>query len=216
MMKTNILKTKSFWLSVVICLLPIALSAVFYDEMPDMVATHFGIDFEPDGFSTKWTAAFMIPSIMLALNVFTWIIIEADPKKQAINEKLKAIIRWIIPVLSVIVQCGIVMYAVKNINIVRFVPLMIGILFIIIGNYLPKCRQNFTTGIKIPWTLASEENWNKTHRFAGKLWIIGGFLLAVYTFFEMSVFVFIGVLVLMVIIPSVYSYLMYRKEQSER
>lgn len=215
MMRINIFKIKSFWLSVVICLLPIALSAVFYDKMPDMTATHFGIDFEPDGFSPKWMAVFVIPSFMLALNVFTWIIIEADPKGQGINEKMKGIIRWIIPVLSVIVQCGIVMYAVKGMNIVRFVPLIIGILFIITGNYLPKCRQNFTAGIRLPWTLASEENWNRTHRFAGKLWIVGGFLMTMYTFFEMSVFVFIGVLMLTVIVPAVYSYLLYRNGKSE-
>lgn len=213
MMRINIFKTKSFWLSMVICLLPITLSAVLYDKMPDMVATHFDIHFEPDGFSPKWQAAFMIPSFMLVINAFTWFIMETDPKKQGINNKLKNIIRWTIPALSVVMQCGIIMYSInENINIARFVPLFIGVLFIVMGNYLPKCRQNFTTGIRLPWTLASEENWNRTHRFAGKLWIVGGFVMALYTFF---IPVFVGIIVLMVVMPAVYSYLIYRKEKSE-
>lgn len=211
-MKNNIFKTKSFWLSMAICLLPVVLSAVFYNKMPDKVATHFGTDFAPDGFSPKWQAAFMIPSFMLVLNIFTWAVIEADPKKQGINKHLKSIIRWTIPILSLVMQSGIVMYSInENINIARFVPLITGILFIVIGNYLPKCKQNFTTGIKIPWTLASEENWNRTHRMAGKLWIAGGFVMTIYTFFEIHIAVFVGMIFIVTVVPAVYSYRLYKK-----
>lgn len=211
-MKSNIFKTKSFWLSVVICLLPIILSAAFYDRMPDMVATHFGVDYAVNGFSPKFQAAFLIPLFMLVLNIFTWFIMESDPKKQGINKKLKNIIRWIIPILSVTVQSGIIMYSVnEKINMVRFVPMLVGVLFILIGNYFPKCKQNFTTGIKLPWTLSSEENWNRTHRTAGKLWIIGGFVMTIYTFFEMHIAVFVCVIVFVSVIPAIYSYALYRK-----
>lgn len=211
-MKSNIFKTKSFWLSVAMCLFPIVLSAAFYNKMPDMVATHFGVDNVPDGFSPKWQAAFLIPSFMMVLNVFTWFIIESDPKKQGINKKLKNIIRWIIPILSVVMQCSIIMYSInENINIVRFVPLLIGILFVVIGNYLPKSKQSYTTGIKLPWTLASEENWNKTHRVAGKLWVVGGFAMMIYTFFELPLFIFIGVIFVIVFVPAIYSYGLYKK-----
>ena len=113
--------------------------------------------------------------------------------------------------MSVIVQCVIIMFSVKGINLVRFVPMLIGILFIIIGNYLPKCRQNFTMGVRLPWTLASEENWNRTHRLAGKLWIIGGLLMTLYTMIEMHMIFFIAVVFVMTLIPAIYSYTLYRK-----
>ena len=70
----------------------------------------------------------------------------------------------------------------KEMNPALIVSLLLGFMFIIIGNYLPKCKQNFTLGIKIKWTLENEENWNKTHRFAGKVWFIGGFIMLLTAF----------------------------------
>ena len=211
-MKNNIFKTKSFWISVALCLIPIVLSAVFYNQMPDMVATHFGFDNQPDSYSPKWLAAFLIPLVMLAANAVCWFAINAEPKQQGINKNIKRFILWMIPILSVVVQCIIITYSVSGINLVSFVPLLIGVLFIIIGNYLPKCRHNYTMGIKLPWTLASEENWNRTHRMAGRIWIIGGVIMMLYTFIQMHYALFLTVIAIMVIIPAVYSYVIYRRE----
>ncbi len=210
-MRSNILKIKGFYLSLVICLIPIILSLVFYDKMPDMVVTHWNFKNEPDGFSPKWAVVFLIPAILFALNILVWFAVNAEPKKQGINRNIKSIVLWMLPVMSVIVQCVIIMFSVKGINLVRFVPMLIGILFIIIGNYLPKCRQNFTMGVRLPWTLASEENWNRTHRLAGKLWIIGGLLMTLYTMIEMHMIFFIAVVFVMTLIPAIYSYTLYRK-----
>lgn len=210
-MSNNIFKTKGFWLSVAVCLLPALLSLAFYDKMPDTVVTHWNFKNEPDGYSPKWVAVFLIPSVLFAANILIWFALNAKPKKRGINRHIKGVVLWTLPVLSVIVQCMIIMFSVKGINLVRFVPLIIGIMFVVIGNYLPKCRQNFTMGIKLPWTLASEENWNRTHRLAGKLWIIGGFIMSLYAIFEMHTVFFIIVIIMMIIIPSIYSYAMYRK-----
>ena len=89
-----------------------------------------------------------------------------------------------------------------------------GLMFIIVGNLLPKCPQTYTMGIKLPWTLASEENWNKTHRFGGKLWVGGG-ILTMATAFLGSFWLLIGVLVVMVVAPTLYSYLYYRKYEKK-
>ena len=78
------------------------------------------------------------------------------------DNRLKSITRWFIPILSVVVQCITISYALdSSLNLIRFIPILIGVLFVLIGNYLPKCRQNYTMGIKLPWTLNSEENWEK-------------------------------------------------------
>ena len=78
------------------------------------------------------------------------------------------------------------------------------------GNYLPKCQQNYTIGIKIPWTLNSEENWNRTHRFAGRLWVVCGLALMLTGFFG-GFWIFFAVVLLMVLAPLAYSYALHRK-----
>ena len=89
-------------------------------------------------------------------------------------------------------------------------PIFLGLLFAIIGNYLPKCKQNYTIGIKIPWTLHSEENWNRTHRFAGRIWVAGG-LIIMLTGFYGSFVIFFSVTLLIALVPILYSFLLHRK-----
>ena len=92
-----------------------------------------------------------------------------------------------------------------------FFPLF-GVLFIILGNYLPKTKHSYSMGIKLPWTLNSEENWNRTHRLSGFLWVIGGALFLMLTFFGWwNLYVLLGIILAMTLIPTVYSYLLYRK-----
>ena len=90
------------------------------------------------------------------------------------------------------------------------VSVFMGLVFVAVGNYLPKCRLNYTIGIKIPWTLNSEENWNKTHRLAGFVWVIGGVLIAVLSIFS-TLWLIFPVILVMTLIPMIYSYLLYRK-----
>ncbi|MCH5211937.1 MAG: SdpI family protein [Oscillospiraceae bacterium] len=211
-MKNSFYKTKGFWISVAVCALPIVLGGFLYNKLPDKVATHFDMNFKPDDYSPKWQAVFVIPTFMLLLNAFMWFIFEADPKKAAINGKMKSIARGLIPVISCFMQGAILLNAVdENTNLIRFIPLVIGLLMIVVGNYMPKCKQNYTMGIKLPWTLASEENWNRTHRLAGKLFIIAGFALALFTFFNIYLYILFAILIIAAAIPAMYSYVLYRK-----
>ena len=92
-------------------------------------------------------------------------------------------------------------------------PVTFGVcIFVILGNYLPKCRQNFTMGYRLPWTLNDEDNWNKTNRLAGYVMVLGGILIIIMSFFDLAfwaVILFVGAIL---IIPSVYSFLLYRKK----
>ena len=99
----------------------------------------------------------------------------------------------------------------------KIFTLFIGLLFLIIGNYMPKITQNRVLGIKIKWTLESEENWNATHRFAGKVWVAGGFLLLFTSLLpeESAIFAFIILLFALIIIPVIYSGVLYKKEPPE-
>jgi uncharacterized membrane protein len=88
-----------------------------------------------------------------------------------------------------------------------------GVTFLYIGNYMPKCKQNFTLGIKLPWTLNSEANWNATHRLAGKVWMAAGvlFLLCIFLPKPALMLALLIILPVMVLVPLVYSYLYYKK-----
>ncbi len=97
-----------------------------------------------------------------------------------------------------------------KVNIGMVTNIIIGILFMVVGNYIPKSKQSYTVGIKLPWTLASTENWNKTSRLAGKLWIVGGILFIINAFLLYSGVLFI-VILLMAVIPAVYSFCLYKK-----
>ena len=150
--------------------------------------------------------------ILFLLNIFVWFMIENDPRKKSINVVMKAFSHWIIPVLSVFTQSSILFYAINdNINLIRFLPLLIGIILIVMGNYLPKCRQNYTAGIRLPWTLSSEENWNKTHRLGGKVMVACGFLLALCTFLTIHPVIIVSVIFASVLIPCIYSYILFKK-----
>ena len=90
----------------------------------------------------------------------------------------------------------------------------IGLMFVAIGNYLPKCRQNYTIGIKVPWTFASEENWNATHRFGGRVWMAGGVVLMLCALLPAgwNAGVMVAGIVILAIAPILYSYLYYRRQ----
>ena len=128
---------------------------------------------------------------------------------------LKTVSQWRLPVLSVLCY-GLTLTAAlgypSRIEIV--VPLLTGILLLVIGNYLPKTKQSYTMGIKLPWTLASEENWTRTHRAAGFTWVAAGLLMVVSAFWQLhGPTVTVVLLVLAVGIPVLYSYLYSRRHE---
>ena len=159
-------------------------------------------------------AAFGIPAFMFLMAVMVNVIYRIDPKRENISRsrELKEITRWFVVLMAVMVQFVIVLSGIgMDINVGSMVSLPIALMFVAAGNYLPKCRQNYTMGIKLPWTLADEDNWNRTHRRAGYVWTAGGILMLIMGFFHLASLFFL-VLMAMVLIPSVYSYLIYRKK----
>lgn len=204
-----------------VTLLPSLAGLILWNNLPDKIPTHFGPDGTADDWSSKAFAVFALPAILLILHWVCVLATSADPKKQNIPKKVFGIVLWICPATSLIMESLCYAYALGwEINIAIVMFLFCGVLFIVIGNYLPKCKQSYTMGIKLPWTLADENNWNATHRLGGKLWVGGGLLLLAISpltvFPVLSIGVFFGVVLLMVLIPTVYSYAYYKKHSKER
>jgi uncharacterized membrane protein len=120
---------------------------------------------------------------------------------------------WICPAIGLVLSFMVYPAALGySVPIETIMPLLVGALFIVVGNWLPKCQQTYTMGIKLPWTFASEENWNATHRFGGKVWFFGG-IATMLTAFLGNFWIMMGILAVMVILPTIYSYLYYRNHE---
>jgi len=211
MIKRNLSK---IIISSVIILLPILAGLLLWDKLPEEVPTHFGPDGTADGWSSKPFAVFFMPLFILAVHLICVFATSLDPKHKNITNKPFGLVLWICPVLSVLTSALMYLTALGYmVNVTTIMMLFIGVLFFAIGNYLPKCRQNYTIGIKIPWTLNDEGNWNATHRFAGILWVVCGLVLMACAFFKFAWIVFICTVSVMVIVPIVYSFLYYKKHR---
>ena len=195
-------------LTSILTLLPILVGVILWKDLPASLPSHFGLDGQADGFSSKLEVVFLIPLVMLGLHFFAVVVTSLDPKASHVSPKMKTLVYWLVPFISGLVQLSIYGAAFGLIgNSTRIGLVMVGIVFLVVGNYLPKTKQNYTVGIRLPWTLDSEENWNKTHRLAGRLWVLGGLIILVNSFLSWAVFyVFIAVLLGMVLVPIFYSY----------
>ena len=205
-------------ISSLVILLPIVFGLIFWNQLPERIATHWGPNGDPDGWSSRELAVFALPLFLFAIHWLCVLVTSKDPKNKDKNQKAQSLVLFIIPILSLLVNGMMYMTALgMPLRVEMIMPVFFGLLFIVLGNYMPKCRQNYTIGIKISWTLNSEENWNATHRFAGKLWMIGGALIMLAAFLPTTyIFVaFFAITTLMVIAPAIYSYNFHKKESKE-
>ena len=211
MLKAN---RKTLIITSIVTILPMLIGILCWNRLPDVMATHFGINNEANGFSSKAIAVFGIPVFLLAVLWLGAFATSHDPKRQNISQKMFSLVLWIAPVISL--AAAATMYPVNlgyELDITFFSELLLGLMFIIIGNYLPKARQNYTIGIKIPWTLANEENWNRTHRLAGYLWMICGILIVLLSVTRLGHAVWLaGIFLIMVLGPCIYSYWLHTKK----
>lgn len=199
----------------IVTLLPMAAGILLWQQLPETVAIHFGADNVENGWGSKAFAVFGIPIFCLILHWLCLIGTANDPRRVNINQKIFGIIIWICPFCSLLCGGSIYVYALQggfNFHIGISAQLFVGLLVLVLGNYLPKCRRNYTVGIKLPWTLQNEDNWNSTHRMAGRVWIVCGILLVVLSFLKLEIeWVPIGIIAVMVLTPVAYSFLYYKK-----
>ena len=203
----------------VVILLPIVAGVLLWDKLPEQVPFHWDINGEVDRWASRWVAVFLMPLIMLGVQWLCFFLSQLDPKQKSNPSKMLGLVLWIVPVTNTLLNVMVYLAAFgRDLNIAVVLPLFFGALFVVIGNYLPKCRQSYTMGIKLPWTLEDEEIWNATHRMAGKLWVCGGLLTmpcallpAIAAFSTMM-----GILLVMVVVPTVYSYRLYEKKKQNQ
>ena len=213
-MKTN----KKLLLTSLICLLPLLAGVLVYPRLPETMATHWGFDGAPNGWTSRAGVVFGLPVLILLLHIVCAYALEHDPHRGNMSAALRTMTLWFCPAVSLL--CGTITLGTGlgyEMNVSTIVPVFVGVLFVLVGNYLPKTKQSGTMGVRLPWTLASEENWNRTHRVAGFLWVLAGLAaIAVTLLRRWSSGAFFALLALMAGIPALYSYLYYRRHERRR
>ena len=207
-------ENRSLVIGTLLCLVPMALGLALYPLLPDQVPTHWDWQGNVNGYMPKLAVVVGLPLFFAALNGLMHFSLRADPKRANIIGNIRLVIRWTMPVLSVLVLSYTYLWALgwRKIPMEKFIPVLVGLLIMGVGNYLPKCRQNYTSGIKLPWTLYDEDNWNRTHRMAGRLWMVGGAGILISAFWGGSTLLLIMV-GMMILVPVIYSYSLYRQKQ---
>ena len=197
----------------IVTLLPIVAGIIFWNQLPDQVAIHFNAAGEADGWASKTAAVLGLPAGLAVLHLFCLFYTDKDPKRKNISGASKALILWVCPFISWLGMSMTIGYALEAVrNIISIVSVCLGILFMVIGNYLPKCLPSYTVGIKLPWTLHDEGNWRYTHRIGGFCFTLAGLIVLVSAFFGIM-WLPLAALALAAIVPTVASFVYYKKHQ---
>jgi len=195
-----------------LCAAPALAGAFVYNRLPDRIPVHFDVNFNADSYADKKFMLFAMPILMAALQLLCCAVSKVSNEEKAGSRKVLLIVRMIIPVLTFVLYFTMVGFALGVIKDVSFIILgLLSLMFIIIGNYMPKIRMNSVVGVRVSWTLNNEEVWNKTHRFAGRLWVAAGIIIMLAAFLKWFTAAIAITLLCGAVIPLVYSYCIYKK-----
>jgi uncharacterized membrane protein len=208
------------WLQYLFLVGMFVLGIVVYPHLPEIIPTHWNFVGQADNWSPKTYGAWLIPGLALALSVLFPLFRRIDPKSQNYAAFEHA---WDVFQLALvgfmgyiyIVQLNTALHPEQSALVGRYVMFGIGALLILMGNYMGKIRQNFFVGLRTPWSLSDPEVWQRSQRFGGWAFVLGGLGIIAETFFWWQVvWVFFGIFILVVLVPVIYSYLIYRKEKT--
>lgn len=205
-------RNSAFKLGLLLFLIPFIIGMIFYSQMPNQMPIHFGFNNEADNYASKEFALFGLPSFLLLIYFIAYKITSLDPKRKNQGDKAFNIVLFFVPILSIITSSLAISYAKgQKPDIGLIMTLSICLMFILLGNYMPKIKRNYSLGIKLPWTMDNDFIWDKTHRFAGKVYMVCGFLgIIIAILFKNMEFLFAINIFVMVILPTIYSYLLYK------
>ena len=203
---------------IAVALLPFVYLAYIWNRLPEKVPMHWNGAGEIDRYGDKKELLVML-FMLVGITYFVFLIIPSiDPKQKLQNmgnklNNLRMILTLFMSGLAVFI-----LYSVQQkTSNPSFVLAIIGLLFAFLGNYFKTIKPNYFIGIRTPWTLENEEVWKKTHLMGGKLWFVGGLLMAL-TFVlpnKIQFYTFIGIVTVISIVPIVYSYLEFKKIKNQ-
>lgn len=204
----------------IVVALAVILAIVGILIMPDTIPTHFGPSGEPDAWGSKFTVL-LYPAILVLVTVLAVPMIKLDPKQGNYERFSKYYYNFFLGFALFFLAMEAANIAIAMgaaINVGSIICFMTGVLLFFVGNMMPKIKQNFFFGIKTPWALTDEENWFKTHRVGGKTFAAGGIAIMIAAFIpgESKIWILLAVILVMTLIPAVYSYLIFKRKNDTK
>lgn len=190
-----------------ICLLPIIMGIIFYQQLPEQMPVHFNFNNEPDNYASKNFALFGIPIILTLLQIVCCIISDSNKNKMTEEPRFISIIKWFIPILSLVVSTIIIEIPLgSTVDVRKSICLVIGILFILTGNYLPKMSYEFSKG-KIHPMPKNEEMYRRMTRMWGYTFVVGGIALLFSILFQpIYTVIVMAILIIAILIEGLYCF----------
>lgn len=208
---------KTEWYPILLLLIAIGFSFWSYNLLPDMVATHWNIQGQVDAWGSKKFNNLLFPGLIIAIYFLFSFIPNFDPKKERYAEFANVYLMMrnaILSVFVIIFGATTLFNLGYPLNISAIVGVSIGVLFLIIGNYFGKIKLNYFVGFRTPWTLSSENVWNKTHRVGGKAFIILGLIIAISPWLKpVMALIAMSIGFTLMIGVGVYSYVLFKQEK---
>jgi uncharacterized membrane protein len=205
-------------LGVVVALIAGLASLLVYPRLPPRVPMHWNVSGQPDGYSSRLVAAVMLPLLILGLRGLFEVLPRIDPRGESYRKFAGT---YSLLVNGLLVFTGVLHLAVLGyalgapVRMDRVAAAGLGVLLIVIGNYITRVQPNWFVGIRTPWTLSSERVWHRTHRVGGWIFVAGGLLIVLTVFVPAGAAlpILIGTVAMVVIVPTVLSYLWWKRER---
>lgn len=207
------------WIPLLIVVAAFIASAVVYPRLPETMPTHFDMSGQPNGWSSRLFGAWIMPLFLLFMWGLVRVLPAIDPRGDNYAKFGGAFEGIIVSIMLFMLGIHIVVLRASlghPVAMQHVLPVGIGVLFIVIGNLLPRARPNWFVGIRTPWTLSSDRVWEKTHRLGGRLFVAGGVIITVAAFAsaKWAQVVLVTVTTLCAATVLIYSYLEWKREQS--
>jgi uncharacterized membrane protein len=209
-------------LMLLIISIPLIYTGSVYSGLPQTIPIHFDMNGKPNGYGDKnmlWFLVLFLSALSAGMYLLIKNLPKIDPKKTA-GQSPELYNK--IAIILVIFLCALniaIVYASVNgsFNMNNILLPLLGLLFLVLGNYMHSIKPNYFVGFRLPWTLENEDNWRKTHQLVGKLWVAGGLAITISTLLLPANigFIFFGAIMLIItIIPIVFSYRYFKKNQT--
>jgi uncharacterized membrane protein len=208
----------------VITIIPWIYLLSIWNSLPESIPVHFGFNGTPDKYGAK-NQIFLWPAGCTVLSVLVYLLLtniyKLDPKRRAANQagtflKIAMVVVVFISCITILMLNWTVKQHTVGLNLIL---VMMGLLLAYMGNILHSIKPNYFAGFRLPWALESEENWKATHLLASKIWFAGGILIAILALFIKPIimfFIMMGIVLVMVVIPTVYSYRMFARSKTHQ
>ena len=208
-----------------IALVPLVYLLSIWKGLPEEMAMHFDLKGNPDRFGNK-SELLVMAVVLSAMSILIYFVLsniyKIDPKKYAADNKDRLRrMGFAVAVFIIALTCFII-YSTSKGNMkmsMRYIFAGVGLLLCLIGNYMHTIKPNYFAGLRLPWTLNNEDNWRKTHLLAGKLWFIGGLVIAILCLLvpdTVAIVSFFIATMVLILVPVIYSYRLYRKNDQAK